>query len=429
MNILLLGSGGREHTLSWLISKSPLCSKLFIAPGNGGTGLIGENIMLNPVDFEKVKEFVLAQNINFVIVGPEDPIVNGIADFFENDAELKNIPILAPPAKGAQLEGSKEFAKLFMQKYNIPTANYKSFVASELPEAVKYIEQHPLPIVIKADGLAAGKGVTIRTNIKEAKADIEELFINQKFGAAGQKVVIEQFLDGIELSAFVLTDGNKYVMLPQAKDYKKIGEGDTGPNTGGMGCISPVPFVNAEFQQKIVERIIEPTIHGLKQEGILFKGFIFFGLINVDGNPFVIEYNVRLGDPETEVILPRIDEDFLPYLLSAAKGNLISETIKIKPEYATTVMAVSKGYPDAYEKGKQINGLEKVDNGLLFHAGTKMENNQFTTSGGRVLCVTSLDADMKLALQNSYQQLEKIIFENKYLRKDIGKDLFKYLEE
>jgi phosphoribosylamine--glycine ligase len=427
MNILILGSGGREHTLSWIISKSPLCAKLFIAPGNAGTGLIGENVQLNPVDFEKVKEFVLDQNINFVIVGPEDPIVNGISDFFEKDISLKTVAILAPSAKGAQLEGSKEFAKLFMQKYHIPTASYKSFVATNLDEALKYIEQHPMPVVIKADGLAAGKGVTIRNNVTEAKADIEELFLKNKFGVAGQKVVIEQFLSGIELSAFVLTDGKNYLMLPQAKDYKRIGEGDTGPNTGGMGCVSPVPFVDEAFQKKILDRIIEPTIYGLQKENISYKGFVFFGLINVDGEPFVIEYNVRLGDPETEVILPRIDEDLLPYLLSAAKGDLISKSIKIKPEYATTVMAVSIGYPEAYEKGKQITGLDQVNKGHVFHAGTKMSDQKLVTSGGRVLCVTSLDSDIKLALTNSYQQLDKIHFDNKYLRKDIGKDLFKYI--
>jgi phosphoribosylamine---glycine ligase len=427
MNILILGSGGREHTLSWIIAKSKLCTKLFIAPGNAGTGMVGENVMLNPVDFDKVKEFVLDQKINFVIVGPEDPIVNGICDYFENDVSLKDVAILAPSAKGAQLEGSKEFAKLFMQKYNIPTANYKSFVASELEEAIKYIEQHTMPVVIKADGLAAGKGVTIRTNVSEAKADIEELFLKNKFGQSGQKIVIEQFLSGIELSAFVLTDGKKYVMLPQAKDYKKIGEGDTGPNTGGMGCVSPVPFADEAFQKKILERIIEPTIHGLQKENIGYKGFVFFGLINVDGDPFVIEYNVRLGDPETEVILPRIDEDLLPFMLSAAKGNLISTSIRINTEYATTVMAVSQGYPEAYEKGIKISGIDNVDKGYVFHAGTKISDQQLVTSGGRVLCVTSMDADMKAALENSYQQLQKIHFDNKYLRKDIGKDLFKFI--
>jgi phosphoribosylamine---glycine ligase len=427
MNILLLGSGGREHTLSWVIAKSELCKKLYIAPGNAGTGLIGENVLLNPLEFDKIRDFVLTNNIGFVIVGPEDPIVNGISDYFKQQLSLREVPILAPFSQGAQLEGSKEFAKLFMQKYKIPTAAYKSFVASELDKALEYLEHHSLPIVIKADGLAAGKGVTIRDNVLDAKADIEELFIRNKFGTAGQKVVIEQFLDGIELSAFVLTDGKNYMMLPQAKDYKKIGEGDTGPNTGGMGCISPVPFIDNNFKQKIIERIIDPTIQGLQKEGIIYRGFLFFGLINVGGNPYVIEYNVRLGDPETEVIMPRIDEDMVHSMLSAAKGNLVSTHLKIKPDYAATVMVVSKGYPDTYEKGKPITGLDKVDKGHVFHAGTKMSDQQLVTSGGRVLCVTSLDADMKKALENSYQQLEKIQFDNKYFRKDIGYDLFKYL--
>jgi phosphoribosylamine--glycine ligase len=427
MNILILGSGGREHTLSWMINKSPLCSKLFIAPGNAGTAMIGENVQINPVDFDNVKKFVLKNQINFVIVGPEDPIVNGIYDFFKKDPLLRNIDILAPSAKGARLEGSKEFAKLFMHKYNIPTAAYRSFVSSDLNETLEYLDQHSLPVVIKADGLAAGKGVTIRNNIADAKADIEELFLKNKFGESGKKVVIEQFLDGIELSAFVLTDGTRYIMLPQAKDYKKIGEGDTGPNTGGMGCISPVPFADEVFQEKILNRIIIPTIEGLQKENIDYKGFVFFGLINVKGDPFVIEYNVRLGDPETEVILPRINEDFLPFLLSAAKGSIDRNNIQIKTEFATTVMAVSEGYPEAYDKGMKITGIDQVDTGHVFQAGTKISDNQLVTSGGRVLCVTSLSTDMKAALDNSYRQLEKIHFDNKYLRKDIGKDLFKYI--
>jgi phosphoribosylamine---glycine ligase len=427
MKILLLGGGGREHAISWLLSKSPLCEKLFIAPGNAGTASLGVNVAVDALKFDDVKQFVLDQKIDFVIVGPEDPAVKGIADYFEKDIKLTDVRILAPSGKGAQLEGSKEFAKIFMQKYGIPTASYRSFVSDQYKEAKEYIQNHPLPVVVKADGLAAGKGVVVCFKREEALSAIENMFVLNKFGKAGEKVVIEDFLEGIEMSAFVLTDGEKYVLLPEAKDYKRIGEGDTGPNTGGMGCISPVPFADDVFMNKVIKRVIEPTVSGLNKENIDYRGFIFFGLMNVAGDPYVIEYNVRLGDPESEVILPRLDEDILPFMFEAASGNLSKTSIRIKKDYAVTVMAVSAGYPGDYEKGKEISGLDKISDSLVFHAGTKISENKIITSGGRVLCVTSLGPDLKAALEKTYKELDKIHFENKAFRKDIGMDLLKYL--
>jgi phosphoribosylamine---glycine ligase len=423
----LLGGGGREHAITWMLSKSPMCEKLYISPGNAGTASTGTNVTIDPMNFEEVGRFVIEYHVDFVIVGPEDPIVRGIADYFSGEEHLKNIKILAPTSQGAQLEGSKDFAKQFMQKYNIPTASYRSFLMEEYDLAREYLINHSLPVVVKADGLAAGKGVTVCYSHPEALEALDHLFVEHQFGKAGDLVVIEEFLDGIEMSAFALTDGNHYVLLPGAKDYKRAGEGDTGPNTGGMGCISPVPFADEQFMQKVRLQIIEPTIYGLRRENIDYRGFLFCGIMNVNGNPFVIEYNVRLGDPETEVILPRIDEDILPLLYEAAAGHLRKYFIMTRKDYAATVMAVSSGYPGAYDKGKEITGLDKIRSSHVFHAGTIMADGRVISSGGRVLCITSLNSDLKTAIDNSYSELEKIQFENKSFRKDIGQDLLKYL--
>jgi phosphoribosylamine---glycine ligase len=426
MKILILGGGGREHALSWIISKSPLCSKLYISPGNAGTLQLGENIFLDFSEFSTIRDFVISEKIDLVIVGPEDPIVNGISDYFAAGPDLKNIPILAPSAKGAQLEGSKDFAKGFMKKYEIPTARYQTFMADQYEEAKEYLNNHKIPVVIKADGLAAGKGVTVCFNLQEALNALDEVFIQNRFGKAGAKVVIEEYLSGIEVSVFILTDGKNYVFLPEAKDYKRIGEGDTGPNTGGMGTVSPVPFADELFMEKAKSRIIEPTIRGLQSEGIQYKGFVFFGLMNVAGDPYVIEYNVRMGDPEAEVIIPRIDEDFLPLLLETAQGNLKTNKIKIKNKFAVTVMAVSGGYPGNFEKGKEIKGIDMVKEGIVFHAGTKLSDSKLLTSGGRVLCVTAVENSLELAIAKAYAGLDKIHFEGMYWRRDIGQELLPY---
>ncbi|MGB5242943.1 MAG: phosphoribosylamine--glycine ligase [Lutimonas sp.] len=423
MNVLILGSGGRECTFAWKIAQSKKLGKLFIAPGNAGTSSYGQNLMIDPNDFEKVKEVVLENQIQLVLVGPEDPLVNGIHDFFLNDTLLKMVPVIGPQKYAAQLEGSKEFAKEFMYRHKIPTAKYESFTPETLEKGYDFLETLSPPFVLKADGLAAGKGVLILDNLKEAKRELKEMLANQKFGKASAKVVIEEFLDGIEMSSFVFTDGENYLVLPNAKDYKRIGEGDKGLNTGGMGAISPVPFADETFLKKVEERIIKPTVEGLKIDGIPYVGFIFIGLIKVKGEPKVIEYNVRMGDPETEVVIPRIKNDFIDLLKSAAKKELDKVKLEINPETATTVMVVSGGYPEAYEKGKEIHGIEQVKESIVFHAGTGLNQNKIVTTGGRVLALTSFGKDKNEALKRSYQSIEKICFDQMYFRKDIGFDL------
>lgn len=423
MNILLLGSGGREHAFAYLLSRSPRCKQLYIAPGNAGTALEGENVAMDATDFPRIKEFCLSKQISLVVVGPEEPLVKGIVDFFGQDTALSQIPIVGPSQKGATLEGSKEFAKEFMQRHDIPTARYASFTKDTIEEGLRFLESMKAPYVLKADGLAAGKGVVILENLQEAQAELKRMLLEEKFGTASQKVVIEEFLKGIELSCFVLTDGESYKVLPTAKDYKRIGEGDTGLNTGGMGAVSPVPFANEAFMQKIEERIIKPTIEGLKKEQITYRGFVFIGLIKVGDDPYVIEYNVRMGDPETEVVLPRLQTDLVSLLEATAKGKLKDCSLSIDPRSATTVMIVSGGYPEEYEKGKVISGLQQEGESIIFHAGTREKDGEVLTAGGRVLAITSLANDFKEALKKSYRRIEKISFENMYYRKDIGMDL------
>lgn len=423
MNILLLGSGGREHAFAYLLSRSPRCKQLYIAPGNAGTALEGENVAMDATDFPKIKEFCLSKQISLVVVGPEEPLVKGIVDFFAQDTTLSQIPIVGPSQEGATLEGSKEFAKEFMQRHDIPTARYASFTKDTIEEGFRFLESMKAPYVLKADGLAAGKGVVILENLQEAQAELKRMLLEEKFGTASQKVVIEEFLKGIELSCFVLTDGESYKVLPTAKDYKRIGEGDTGLNTGGMGAVSPVPFANEAFMQKIEERIIKPTIEGLKKEQITYRGFVFIGLIKVGDDPYVIEYNVRMGDPETEVVLPRLQTDLVSLLEATAKGKLKDCSLSIDPRSATTVMIVSGGYPEEYEKGKVISGLQQESESVIFHAGTREKDGEVLTAGGRVLAITSLANDFKEALKKSYRRIEKISFENMYYRKDIGMDL------
>ncbi len=424
MRILLLGSGGREHALAWKIAQSPKLKKLFIAPGNGGTDSCGTNVEINVNDFEKIKAFVLNENINMVVVGPEDPLVNGIADYFQNDNELKHIAVIGPDKAASQLEGSKDFAKKFMIKYNIPTAAYKTFSKENINEGFDFIDSLKPPFVLKADGLAAGKGVVILDDAALAKSELKEMIEASKFGNAGNKVVIEEFLKGIELSVFVITDGKSYKILPNAKDYKRIGEGDTGPNTGGMGSISPVPFADNAFLKKIEERIIKPTINGLLNEGIYYKGFIFFGLINVGGEPFVIEYNCRMGDPETESVIPRIKSDIVELFEGVANNNLENKEILTDDRFVTSVMLVSEGYPGNYEKGKIITNTDNVKDSIVFHAGTKKDNeNNLVTNGGRVISVTSFGDTMTEALAKSFKNAEIISYKGKYYRKDLGRDL------
>ncbi|HSV11737.1 MAG TPA: phosphoribosylamine--glycine ligase [Hanamia sp.] len=431
MNILILGSGGREHAFCWKINQSELCSELFIAPGNAGTAQFGENIPVNINDFEAVKNICVSKNIQMVIVGPEEPLVNGIYDFFKNEGELKDIIITGPSKAGAQLEGSKAFAKSFMEKYHIPTAKYKEFDVLNFNEGLDYIQNHPSPVVLKADGLAAGKGVIICQNYIEALAEFELMIQQSKFGEAGKKVVVEEFLNGIELSVFVLTDGENYVLLPEAKDYKKIGEGDTGLNTGGMGAISPVPFATEHFMQKVTQRIIEPTISGLKNEGIDYKGFIFFGLIKVNEEPMVIEYNCRMGDPETEVVLIRLKNDLAELFVAMDQQKLDTQKITVEKNDAVTIVAVSGGYPEAYQKGMPIEFLylenpearKHIDEGegaIVFHAGTKNMNNETVTNGGRVLAVSAMAEGLGDAIELSKTILEQIRFEGMYFRGDIG---------
>ena len=423
MNVLIIGSGGREHAFAWKIAQSKLLTKLFIAPGNAGTEQVGTNLAIDPTNFEVLKQQVLANNIQLVVVGPEDPLVKGVHDFFLNDNELKNIAVIGPEKYAAQLEGSKEFAKEFMVRHKIPTAAYKSFTAQNLEEGYQFLETLNPPYVLKADGLAAGKGVLILTNLQEAKFELKEMLTNNKFGKASSKVVIEEFLDGIELSCFILTDGKSYVNLPNAKDYKRIGEGDQGLNTGGMGAVSPVPFADDDFFQKIENQIIKPTVQGLHKDNIPYKGFIFFGIIKVNNQPKVIEYNCRMGDPETEVVIPRIKSDFLELLIAAGNKQLHTKTIEFIKESACTVMLVSGGYPEAYEKGKEIHGLNAIHKSLVFHAGTSIKNNAVVTNGGRVIAVTSFGNNFKEALKQSYQSIDNICFEKMNFRKDIGFDL------
>ncbi len=423
MNILILGSGGREHAFALKLSESTQINQLFVAPGNAGTSKIATNIAVNPTDFEAVKQIVLENNIKMVIVGPEAPLVNGIHDFFLADNQLKHIPVIGPKKDGALLEGSKDFSKQFMIKHGIPTAKYQSFTTENLEGGKKFLETLQPPFVLKADGLAAGKGVLILNSLEEAKAELTEMLTHQKFGAASSTVVIEEFLKGIELSVFVLTDGKNYKILPSAKDYKRIGEGDVGLNTGGMGAISPVPFATEDFLQKVEELVVKPTINGLQKDGIDYRGFIFIGLMNDKGNPSVVEYNVRMGDPETEVVLPRIKSDLLELFLGVANQNLEEKSFSVTDKFATTVMLVSGGYPENYEKNKEITGLENVTNSIVYHAGTRLEDVKTVTNGGRVLAVTSFGDTIDEALEKSYKSIDKIHFDKMNYRKDIGFDL------
>ena len=423
MNILILGSGGREHTFAWKLSQSKLCDKLFVAPGNAGTKKISTNVNIGVNDFEAIKELVLSEDIKMVVVGPEDPLVNGVHDFFLQDKALKDVIVVGPQKEAAKLEGSKEFAKEFMFRNNIPTAAYKSFTKETVEEGYKFLETLKPPYVLKADGLAAGKGVLIISDLNEAKAELSNMLVDAKFGEASSKVVIEEFLDGIELSCFVLTDGKNYKILPTAKDYKRIGEGDTGLNTGGMGAISPVPFADEELMQKIEERIVKPTINGFQKDNLPYKGFVFIGLIKVADEPKVIEYNVRMGDPETEAVLPRLKSDLVELFATFKDQTLNTKTLEIDDKSAITVVLVSGGYPENYEKGKEIFGIETVEDSIVFHAGTTSNNGKTVTSGGRVLAITSYGDDYKKALKKSYQNIEKLCFDKMYYRKDLGFDL------
>ncbi len=423
MNLLLLGSGGREHALAWKLDQSPLLDALVIAPGNAGTADYGQNVNIDILDFEAVKKLVLEEKIDLVLVGPEEPLVRGIYDFFKADKELASIPLIGPSKRGAELEGSKDFAKQFMIKNHIPTARYETFTKETVEDGIAFLKTLSAPYVLKADGLAAGKGVVIPHTLAEAESTLREMLLDEKFGAASSKVVIEEFLSGIELSVFVLTDGINFHILPEAKDYKRIGEGDTGLNTGGMGAISPVPFADAEFLEKVKQQIVIPTIEGLKKDNIDYKGFIFVGLMNCDGDPKVIEYNVRMGDPETEVVLPRIKSDLIELLLGVASQTLDENEMEFDERAAATVMIVSGGYPDKYEKGKVISGLDEVTESIVFHAGTKQDGDNVVSNGGRVLSVTSYGNTLKEAVATSYESIAKLDFEKKYFRRDIGKDV------
>ena len=430
MNVLILGSGGREHALAWKIRQSPLLEQLYIGPGNAGTASHGKNVNLSVTDFEAIGKLVLEKNIGLVVVGPEVPLVEGIHDYFLDDPVLRPIPVIGPVKQAAMLEGSKDFAKAFLRKHNIPTAKYQTFTSEKIRDAEDFLATMKPPYVLKADGLAAGKGVVICSNLQEAVTELREMLLESKFGQASGKVVIEEFLEGIEMSAFTLTDGKDYLVLPSAKDYKRIGEGDTGPNTGGMGSVSPVPFADATFMKKVEDRIIKPTHIGLVEDGIDYRGFIFFGLINVAGEPFVIEYNARMGDPEAESVIPRIKNDLLDLFISVGNQTLNTKKIETDPRYAATVMLVSSGYPGDYEKGKPITGLENVQDSIVFHAGTKSGKGEkdILSSGGRVIAVTSFGQTINEAFEKSYRNADAIHYENKAFRKDLGKDLLKYLK-
>jgi len=423
MNVLIIGSGGREHAIAWKISQSDKCHKLFVAPGNAGTASVAKNIQIGVNDFESIGDFALENEVSLIIVGPEEPLVNGITDYFKEHSKLQDIRVFGPDKKGAQLEGSKDFSKEFMLKYDIPTAGYKTFTKDELNEGLSYLDNAQGPYVLKADGLAGGKGVIITEDRTEAKTALTEMLAEAKFGAASSKVVIEQFLDGLECSVFVVSDGKDYKILPEAKDYKRIGEGDTGLNTGGMGALSPVPFANKDFMKKVEDRIIKPTMDGLQKENILYQGFIFFGLIKVDGEPMVIEYNCRMGDPETEVVIPRIESDLLALIDAASRKNIAEQEVVFTKQAASTVMLVAGGYPEAYEKGYEISGLDKVSRVLPFHAGTKIDGDKVVTNGGRVIAVTALGDTIFDALDKSYAGVEDITWDKVYYRKDLGFDL------
>ena len=423
MNILILGSGGREHAFAWKISQSEQCNNLFVAPGNAGTQQIAKNIAIDVNDFEAIKKFVVSENIQMVVVGPEDPLVNGIHDFFLNDTQLKEVIVIGPEKLAATLEGSKEFTKEFLFRHNIPTAGYESFTAATVDKGYAFLETLKAPYVLKADGLAAGKGVLIIKDLQEAKDSLKEMLVDAKFGAASAKVVIEEFLDGIEMSCFVLTDGKNYKILPYAKDYKRIGEGDTGLNTGGMGAVSPVPFLDDVMLHKIEERIVKPTINGLQKDNMPYKGFVFIGLIRVNNEPFVIEYNVRMGDPETEVVLPLVKTDLVTLFKAVGNQTLNEVNLELDDRAACTVMLVSGGYPEAYQKGKVIAGLDNIEDSLVFHAGTTVKDGKVVTNGGRVIAVTSYGEDFKECLEKSYKNIDKMNFEGMNYRTDLGFDL------
>ncbi len=428
MRILVLGSGGREHAFSWKIAQSPKCEALFIAPGNAGTSELGTNINIAVTDFDGIASFVKKENIDLVVVGPEDPLVKGIADYFKSDKELATVGLVGPSKEGAQLEGSKDFSKQFMERHNIPTARSKTFTIKSLEEGLNYVSSHPVPVVLKADGLAAGKGVIIAETNQEARETLNEMLVDAKFGDASSRVVVEQYLDGIELSVFVLTDGENYKILPEAKDYKRIGEQDTGLNTGGMGAVTPVPFADKDFLKKVEDRVVKPTVNGLKSENIDYKGFIFIGLMNMSGDPYVIEYNVRMGDPETQVVLPKIKSDLIELLEATAFGKLGQVEYTTHPEAFTAVVMVAGGYPGNYPKGHEISGIKSVDSATVFHAGTKLsENGSILTNGGRVLAVTGKGASVENALENAYYGVNKITWQNEYHRKDIGQDILKLI--
>ncbi|MGK7397282.1 MAG: phosphoribosylamine--glycine ligase [Candidatus Cyclobacteriaceae bacterium M3_2C_046] len=427
MNVLIIGSGGREHVLTWKISQSSKCDQLYVIPGNAGTASIATNVDINPNELTQLKKFVLEHHVEMVVVGPEAPLVQGLVDNFEKDPELKDVMMIGPDQSGARLEGSKDFAKNFMLDNNIPTARSKTFTAPLLEDGYRFLEALSAPYVLKADGLAAGKGVLIIDNLEKAKTSLKEMLLDQKFGKASEKVVIEEYLSGIELSVFVLTDGSNYILLPEAKDYKRIGENDSGPNTGGMGAVSPVVFAGPEFLQKVVTRVIRPTIDGLKAQGIQYKGFIFIGLMNVNGDPYVIEYNVRMGDPEAQVVIPRINNDFVEVFSAVANKGLDKIALQIDPQTAITVVQVAGGYPDKYDKGKPITGLDQVKEALVFHAGTKIDaDGQVVTNGGRVTALTCLAPDLNQAREKAYQAALQVCWDNIYYRKDIGKDLLNY---
>lgn len=429
MNILLLGSGGREHAFAWKIVQSPTCSRLFVAPGNPGTAAIAQNVALSVTDFLGIYQFVLANTIDLVVIGPEEPLVKGLVDYLHAQAETAELLVVGPSQLGATLEGSKDFSKQFMQRHGVPTAAYATFTAEQLEEGLAYLDQHALPIVLKADGLAAGKGVLICESHAEAKQFLKEMLVDAKFGDASSKVVVEEFLTGIELSVFVATDGTSYKILPEAKDYKRIGEGDTGLNTGGMGAVSPVPFADAAFLQKVEERIVVPTINGLEKEGITYRGFVFIGLMNKGGEPFVIEYNVRMGDPETEAVLPRIESDFVALLVAIAGGTLSSYTLQIAPTYCTTVVMVSGGYPEGYEKGFTISLPEKTNQAVLFHAGTMLDGSgNLVNQGGRVMAVTGMGKGLQEALDHAYAAIDRISWTKTYFRRDIGQDILRLIK-